>query len=51
VTLARVASEAPAVVPATPVTWHVDQVVLVESLPDGRYVPVEHRAADEEFAK
>jgi 2'-5' RNA ligase len=41
VTLAREARQAPPQVPAAPVAWTVDRAVLVESLPDGRYVPVE----------
>jgi 2'-5' RNA ligase len=40
VTLAREAREAPAAAPPAPVVWQVDAAVLVESLPDGRYVPV-----------
>jgi len=41
VTLAREARQAPPEAPAAPVAWTVDRAVLVESLPDGRYVPVE----------
>lgn len=41
VTLAREAKEAPPGVPETPVVWTADRAVLVESLPDGRYAPVE----------
>ena len=41
VTLAREAKQAPPEAPAAPVVWTVDRAVLVESLPDGRYAPVE----------
>jgi RNA 2',3'-cyclic 3'-phosphodiesterase len=41
VTLAREARHAPPGAPATPVVWEVDRAVLVESLPDGRYAPVD----------
>ena len=41
VTLAREARHAPPDAPATPVVWEVDRAVLVESLPDGRYVSVD----------
>ncbi|MBB3220483.1 RNA 2',3'-cyclic phosphodiesterase [Pseudoduganella umbonata] len=41
VTLAREAKQAPPAAPEMPVVWTVDRAVLVESLPDGRYVPVE----------
>lgn len=41
VTLAREAKQAPPEMPETPVTWFVDRAVLVESLPDGRYLPVD----------
>ncbi|TWI66152.1 2'-5' RNA ligase [Pseudoduganella lurida] len=53
VTLAREAREAPSAAPLVPVTWHVDRAVLVESLPDGRYVPVDRHGdhlSREEFA-
>ncbi len=43
VTLAREARLAPPEAPATPVAWTVDRAVLVESLPSGRYVPVERQ--------
>ncbi|GGY46112.1 RNA 2',3'-cyclic phosphodiesterase [Pseudoduganella albidiflava] len=43
VTLAREAKQAPPEVPAAPVEWTVDRAVLVESLPDGRYVPLERQ--------
>ncbi|QGZ39844.1 2'-5' RNA ligase [Pseudoduganella flava] len=39
VTLAREAKEAPPDAPPAPVVWNVREAVLVESLPDGRYVP------------
>jgi len=41
VTLAREANEAPTGAPAAPVIWDVRTAVLVESLPDGRYLPIE----------
>ncbi|KRC00064.1 RNA 2',3'-cyclic phosphodiesterase [Duganella sp. Root198D2] len=40
VTLAREAKEAPAEFGAVPVVWNVEGLALVESMPDGRYVPV-----------
>lgn len=42
VTLARDARQAPPDAPAAPVAWPVERVVLVESLPDGRYLPLEY---------
>ena len=44
VTLAREAKQAPPAAPAASVTWNVDEAMLVESLPDGRYMPVERNA-------
>ena len=41
VTLAREARQAPPEAPAAPVVWTVDCAALVESLPDGRYMPLE----------
>jgi 2'-5' RNA ligase len=41
VTLAREAKQAPPEAPDTPVVWTADRAVLVESLADGRYVPVD----------
>ncbi|WP_338767369.1 RNA 2',3'-cyclic phosphodiesterase [Massilia sp. METH4] len=45
VTLAREARHAPPDAPGTPVVWDVDSVVLVESLPGGRYVAVDAAGA------
>lgn len=41
VTLARDAKAAPPDAPPTPVIWTADRAVLVESLPDGRYAPID----------
>lgn len=41
VTLAREAREAPPAAPATTVIWDIHTAMLVESLPDGRYVPID----------
>lgn len=40
VTLAREAKEAPAGFSGEPVVWEVRGLALVESMPDGRYVPL-----------
>lgn len=40
ITLAREAKEAPAQFNGAPVVWQVAGMALVESMPDGRYVPV-----------
>ena len=40
ITLAREAKEAPAEFSGVPVVWNVQGLVLVESMPDGRYLPV-----------
>lgn len=40
ITLAREAMEAPAEFSAAPVVWNVGGLALVESLADGRYLPV-----------
>lgn len=40
VTLAREANEAPALFGAAPVVWKVGGLALVESMPDGAYVPL-----------
>jgi len=40
VTLAREAKEAPGEFVAPPVVWNVSGLSLVESMPDGRYVPI-----------
>jgi 2'-5' RNA ligase len=39
ITLAREAKEAPGEFSLEPVTWNVTALALVESMPDGRYVP------------
>jgi len=40
VTLAREAKEAPGEFLSAPVVWNVSRLSLVESMPDGRYVPI-----------
>ncbi len=40
ITLAREAKEAPEVFVFDPVAWNVSGLSLVESMPDGRYVPI-----------
>ncbi len=40
ITLAREAKEAPGEFSHAPVVWEVEGLALVESMPDGRYVPV-----------
>jgi RNA 2',3'-cyclic 3'-phosphodiesterase len=40
ITLAREAKEAPGVFAGEPVVWQVEGLALVESMPDGRYVPL-----------
>ncbi|MNY75971.1 RNA 2',3'-cyclic phosphodiesterase [compost metagenome] len=44
ITLAREAREAPAEFCGAPVSWNVEGLALVESMPGGAYVPLaEHR--------
>ena len=40
ITLAREAKEAPAEFSLAPIVWKVEGIALVESMPDGRYVPL-----------
>lgn len=40
ITLAREAQEAPAGFAGEPVVWRVERLALVESMPDGAYVPL-----------
>jgi 2'-5' RNA ligase len=40
ISLAREAQQAPAEFAAAPVVWEVEGLALVESMPDGRYVPL-----------